>query len=274
MSEKVAHLIFDAESIADGELIAKVRYPGEHLAPDEAVTRYQDELMEQKGTTFIPHTFQVPISVVIAKVSESFELLDIVSLDEPEFRSHVITANFWKGWEVYRRPQWVTFNGRSFDMPLMELAAYRYGIPIGSWFTGDGYKAPRNRFNGDAHLDLQELLTNFGAARFNGGLNLAAQLLGKPGKMDLRGDQVQQQFDDGELQAISDYCRCDVLDTYFVFLRSMVVVGRLTLEREIEIVADAKAWIEHRADESQAYTTYLEHWNDWRDPWEAEELVS
>ena len=92
--------------------------------------------------------------------------------------------------------------------------------------------------------------------------------------MDLRGDQVQQQFDDGELQAISDYCRCDVLDTYFVFLRSMVVVGRLTLEREIEIVADAKAWIEHRADESQAYTTYLEHWNDWRDPWEAEELVS
>ncbi len=274
MPEKVAHLIFDAESIADGDLIAKVRYPGTKLTTAEAVTKYQDELMEQRGSTFIPHTFQIPISVVIAKVSVAFELIDIVSLDEPDFRSHVITANFWKGWEVYRRPQWVTFNGRSFDMPLMELAAYRYGIPLGSWFTGDGYKAPRNRFNASSHLDLQELLTNFGAARLNGGLNLTAQLLGKPGKMDLRGDQVQQQYNDGDLQSISDYCRCDVLDTYFVFLRSMVLTGRLPLEREIQLVADAKAWIEERADDCKAYRDYLSHWGEWHDPWESEELVT
>ncbi|NND99677.1 MAG: 3'-5' exonuclease [Pirellulaceae bacterium] len=274
MADKVTHLIFDAESIADGELIAKVRYSGEGLSPEQAIAKYQAELMEQKGTTFIPHTFQVPIAVVIAKVKEDFSLLDIVSLDEPEFRSHVITAHFWKGWEVYRRPQWVTFNGRSFDIPLMELAAYRYGISLPKWFTGEGYKSPRNRFNINSHLDLQELLTNFGAARFNGGLNLATQLLGKPGKMNLCGDQVQQQYDDGDLQSISDYCRCDVLDTYFVFLRSMVLTGRLTLEREIEIVADAKSWIQERADGCAAYTSYLENWDDWHDPWEAEELVS
>lgn len=274
MPEKVSHLIFDAESIADGELVAKVRYPGEKLSPQEAVKKYQDELMEQKGSTFIPHTFQIPISVVIAKVNPDFEIIDLVSLDEPDFRSHVITAHFWKGWEIYRRPQWVTFNGRSFDLPLMEMAAYRYGISLPKWFSDDGYKSPRNRFNSNAHLDLQELLTNYGAARLNGGLNLAAQLLGKPGKMDLRGDQVQQQFDDGELQSISDYCRCDVLDTYFVFLRSMVLCGRMTLEREIEIVATTKAWIEERADECKAYSDYLSHWDDWHDPWESEELVS
>ena len=274
MSDKVAHLIFDAESIADGELIAKVRYPGQGLAPDEAIAKYQGELLEQKGSTFVPHTFQIPITVVVAKVSAGFELLDIVSLDEPDFRSHVITANFWKGWEVYRKPQWVTFNGRSFDMPLMELAAYRYGIPIGSWFMSDGFRSPRNRFNADAHLDLQELLTNFGAARFNGGLNLAAQLLGKPGKMDLNGEQVQEKYDIGDLQSISDYCRCDVLDTYFVFLRTMVLVGRLTLERELQVVADAKTWIEERVGESEAFAAYLDHWNDWNDPWESEELVS
>ncbi len=274
MPEKVSHLIFDAESIADGELIAKVRYPGEKLSAQEAVAKYQDELMEQKGSTFIPHTFQIPISVVIAKVNSDFQILDLVSLDEPDFRPHVITTHFWKGWEVYRRPQWVTFNGRSFDLPLMEMAAYRYGISLPRWFSDDGYKSPRNRFNSNSHLDLQELLTNYGAARLNGGLNLAAQMLGKPGKMDLRGDQVQKQFDDGELQSISDYCRCDVLDTYFVFLRSMVLCGRLTLEREIELVAGTKAWIEQRAPECKAYSDYLSHWDDWHDPWESEELVS
>lgn len=270
MSEEVSHLVFDCESIADGALIAKVRYPGEGLQPQEAVARYQAELLEEKGTTFIPYTFQIPISVVIAKVSKDFRLVDIVSLDEPRFRSHVITAHFWKGWEVYKRPQWVTFNGRTFDLPLMELAAYRYGISIAPWFKNDGYRSPRNRFSVDAHLDLQDLLTNFSATRFNGGLNLATKMLGKPGKMSVTGDQVQQQYDDGDLTGISDYCRCDVLDTYFVFLRSMVLTGKLSLEDEISIAADTKTWIGDRADRCEAYATYLEHWEDWADPWEGE----
>ena len=274
MSEQVSYLVFDAESVADGELIAKVRYGGEGLSADEAVARYQAELLETKGSTFIPHTFQIPISVVIAKVGKDFQLLDLVSLDEPEFRSHVMTAHFWKGWDLYRRPTWVTFNGRSFDIPLMELAAFRYGITLKKWFESDGYRSPRHRFAMDSHLDLQELLTNHGAARFNGGLNLAAQMLGKPGKMTMTGDQVQQQFDDGDLQSISDYCRCDVLDTYFVFLRCMVLIGRLTLEKEIELVATAKKWIEDRTDQCEAYAAYLDRWVDWHDPWEAEELVS
>jgi hypothetical protein len=37
-------------------------------------------------------------------------------------------THFWKGWEVYKASQWVTFNGRSFDLPLMELAT-----PIWHW---------------------------------------------------------------------------------------------------------------------------------------------
>lgn len=267
MAEEVSHLIFDVESVADGELIAAVRYPEQNLAPEQAIARYQAELMEQKGTTFIPHTFQLPIAVVIAKVARDFQLIDVVSLDEPEFRSHVITEHFWRGWDRYRCPQWVTFNGRTFDIPLMELAAFRFGISLPKWFCPAGYKTPRNRYNVDAHLDLQELLTNFGAARLNGGLNLAAQMLGKPGKMGLRGDQVQQQHDDGNLQAISDYCRCDVLDTYFVFLRAMVLMGNLGLETESELVIQAKQWISQRAGECQAYSDYLDGWGEWNNPW-------
>ena len=267
MADEVSHLVFDVESVADGDLIASVRYPGENLSADEAVSRYQDELMEQRGTTFIPLTFQIPIAVAIAKVTKEYRLVDIVSLDEPHFRSHVITDTFWRGWEAYRRPQWVTFNGRSFDIPLMELAAYRYGISLPTWFSSDGYKAPRNRYNQRSHLDLQELLTNFGASRFNGGLNLAAQLLGKPGKVCLTGDQVQKQFDEGDLTAISDYCRCDVLDTYFVFLRSMLLTGQLTLEQEMALVEDTRTWISQRCEECEAYSVYLDCLTDWKNPW-------
>lgn len=268
--DRVAHLIFDVESVADGELVAAVKYPHESLAAEEAIRRFQEELVEQSGKTFIPYTFQIPAAVIIAKVGVDLDLIDIVSLDEPQFRPHVITDHFWRGWEAYGRPQWVTFNGRGFDIPLMELAAFRYGLSLPAWFnlSGPSYKQCRNRYNVEAHLDLHEFLTNFNATWFRGGLDLAAQLVAKPGKLAVKGDQVQEMYHCGELQAIADYCRCDVLDTYFVFLRAMVLMGRISRGRERELVAATREWLEQRRETNRGYADYLSHWNDWVDPWE------
>ncbi len=270
---EVGYFIFDVESAADGELIANVKYPDEALAPEQAIRRFRDDLLnESEGKRdFIPYTFQIPVSVVIAKVGHDFSLIDLVSLDEPEFRPHVMTQQFWKGWEVYQQPTWVTFNGRSFDMPLMELAAFRYGCSLGSWFAPKtkSFDQPRNRYNTKSHLDLLDVLTNSGASRFHGGLNLAAVLIGKPGKMCVEGYMVQDMHDGGDLKGISDYCRCDVLDTYFVFLRCALMRGEITLEREQELVSLAKSWIEERQSSVPAYVQYLAAWRDWENPWTA-----
>jgi predicted PolB exonuclease-like 3'-5' exonuclease len=267
------YLVFDVESVADGDLVSRLRYPGQGLSPVAAVDRFRAELLETRGSDFVPYTYQLPVSVAVAKVAEDFALLDLVVLDPPAYRPHVITDRFWRGWEAYRRPTLVTYNGRTFDLPLLELAAFRYGVAAPAWFDdagGRGYLKPRNRFHSACHLDLMDLLTNYGASRFSGGLNLAAQLLGKPGKMEVEGQMVQDLYHAGELAAINDYCRCDVLDTYFVFLRTRVLVGQLPLGREQALVARAKQWIGERAGEQPAYRTYLEHWGDWPNPWEAE----
>ncbi len=270
----VKYLVFDCESVADAALVAKLRYAEEpDLAPTQAVRRYRDELLAKFETDFIPYTYQVPISVVVAKVDESFRLIDVVALDDPKFRPHRIVQQFWKGWEHYKRPTLVSFNGRTFDLPLLELAAFRYGIALPGWFslTARTYEQPRNRYNIEAHFDLHDLLTNFGAARFNGGLNLAANLLGKPGKMDVKGDMVQDLHDAGELAQINDYCRCDVLDTYFVFLRSCVLIGKLSLDDEQKLVGTAREWLEARAKETPIYAAYLERWGSWQNPWQGED---
>ena len=269
-STAVRYLVFDIESVADGCLVSRLHYPAERPEPAEAVRRYRDELMEKYESDFIPYTFQVPVSVAVAKVAADFRLIDLVLLDEPEFRPHVITENFWRGWEAYRRPTLVSFNGRGFDLPLLELSAFRHGVAVPTWFSaaGKSYDQPRNRFNTRAHLDLCELLTNFGSTRFTGGLNLAANLLGKPGKMDVQGNMVQDMYDAGRLDEINGYCRCDVLDTYFVFLRSRVLVGELSLDVEQRIIAETKQWLAERAEEIEAYRVYLEHWGDWPNPWE------
>ena len=272
MSTAIRYLVFDTESVADASLVAKLRYPGESLDPAEAVRRYREELMAKHDSDFIPYTFQVPVSVVVGKVRDDFRLEDVVCLDDPQFRPHVITEHFWRGWEKYHRPTLVTFNGRGFDVPLLELAAFRFGIGVPGWFqvTGKSFDQPRSRYNTTAHIDLCELLTNFGSSRFNGGLNLAANLLGKPGKMDVQGDMVQDMFVAGKLAEINDYCRCDVLDTYFVFLRTRVLMGQLTLEVEHEIIAETKQWLEAKAAEVRAYQQYLARWGDWKNPWETE----
>jgi predicted PolB exonuclease-like 3'-5' exonuclease len=181
----------------------------------------------------------------------------------------VIAEHFWRGWEKYRRPTLVSFNGRGFDLPLLELAAYRYGISVPAWFnvTAKSFEQYRNRFNLDAHIDLHELLTNFGTTRFTGGLNLAANLIGKPGKMDVTGDMVQDMYDAGKLAEINGYCRCDVLDTYFVFLRTRVLLGELSLDEEQGLVAATKTWLHKRATEVPAYQEYLSRWGDWSNPW-------
>ena len=266
----VRFLVFDIESVADGELISKIRYPGENLDPTTAIARYRDELMEEYDKDFVPYTYQIPISVAVAKVTDDLRLSELVVLDPPEYRPEVIAKKFWRGWEAYRHPTLVSFNGRTFDVPLLELAAFRYGISVPNWFAegAKAYEAPRNRYNAVAHLDLQEVLTNFGATRFNGGLNLAANILGKPGKMAVQGDMIQDMFDQGQLAEINDYCRCDVLDTYFVFLRSRVLVGKLTLEREQKIVAEVKDWLVEQSNEFPVYEKYLEDWGDWTNPWD------
>ena len=84
MSAKVKYFVFDVESVADGDLVSQVRYPGESLDSQAAVARYRKELMEERNSDFIPYTFQLPVSVVIAKVTADFEIDDIVLMASEE----------------------------------------------------------------------------------------------------------------------------------------------------------------------------------------------
>jgi hypothetical protein len=70
----------------------------------------------------------------------------------------------------------------------------------------------------------------------------------------------------GKSAEISEYCRCDVLDTYFVFLRVQVVMGRLTLEQEGHLVESTKQMLESQCEKHPAYRAYLDQWGDWIDP--------
>ncbi len=259
----VKYLIFDIETVGDGDLIRKVRFPDEDLTPREAVNRYRRQLLEETGKDVLPLTFVLPVSVAIAKVAADYRLVELIVLDSPEFRPQEIVRRFWQGWQHYQRPTLVTFNGRGYDVPVMEVSAYRFGLSIPAWFNVDSrsFEQSRNRYNHDAHLDLQDLLTNFGSFRMHGGLNLLAQLIDKPGKAGIDGSQVQDLFNEGHVDRINDYCRCDVLDTYFVFLRSRVLLGKISLQEEQTLTELTRDLLSEQADNHPAYEHYLKTWD-------------
>lgn len=263
---EVKYLVFDIESVPDAKLIKKVKYQDEDISDDDAISRFQSEILQQTNgsSDFIPVTFQYPVSVCVAKVKADFSLQDVVSLDEPEFRASEMTRLFWFGIEdIYSHTSMVTFNGRGFDIPLLELMAYRYGIQAQRHFR-DKF-AGRFRF-GTKHIDLQDWISNFGAIRVGGGLNLLAKVLGKPGKMSTKGNEVYGLYKEGRMKQINDYCIHDVLDTYFVFLRTRVLNGDITLDQEQKVVKRTKEFLALNVERIPAFKEYLENWGDW-DPW-------
>lgn len=257
-----AYLILDTESVPDGRLLAQTKYPGENFTPEQAIDRAQAEARERSrdGSDFLPVSFQYPVAVCVARVASDYHLQSITALDSPQFRPKEMVTQFWRGMTLYSRARLVTFNGRGFDLPLLELAAFRYGVSGRDYFQ----RSRRDRYN--SHIDLMDWMSNYGACRLAGGLNLLSKLLGKPGKMGVAGDQVYAMSQIGKKQEINDYCMCDVLDTYFVFLRCRVLCGELTLEQEQDLVHRAKEWITNKSEELPAFQQYVASWGDWQ-PW-------
>jgi predicted PolB exonuclease-like 3'-5' exonuclease len=254
---ETAFIVLDTESVPDGRLLARVKYPDEVLTPDEAIQRAQTEAREQSrdGSDFLPVTFQVPVAVCVLRIAADFSLQALTCLDAPEYRPEEIVRKFWLGSSRYRA-KLVTFNGRGFDLPLLELAAFRYGCPAREHFYNS-----RNRYNGN-HIDLFDWLSNYGACRLTGGLNLLAKLLGKPGKMEMAGDQVYALWREGRTREINDYCMFDTLDTYFVFLRTRVLLGEIAPEDEQRYVVRARTWLTAKAEELPALKQYLNNWTE------------
>src|SRR5207249_6071127 len=76
------------------------------------------------------------------------------------------------------RPHLVTYNGRSFDLPVIALRCLRHGVPMRFFFQDRDY---RYRFSDSGHIDLYDFLSEHGAARV-GSLDAIARVMGLPGK--------------------------------------------------------------------------------------------
>lgn len=138
-------------------------------------------------------------------------------------------------------PQLITFNGSSFDLPVLRYRAMVHSIAA----PGLASRPYFNRYTEDA-LDLCDQLSSFshqGKAK----LDELSRVMGLPGKPDgMSGEEVETYYRAGRIVDIAEYCKSDVVNAYRLWLRYELFRGRLTDAGFQASEASLSAFIHHQ----------------------------
>lgn len=222
------YAVIDIETRIDKALVKGIYEHDDSLSEEEAYKKAKERILQESGgkTDFFPVPFHIPISIVVGQVNEAVELKNLFVLGEEDgdYSPQRLVASFWERMERFRGSL-VSFNGRGFDLPVLELQALKYGISAPRYF--DTQSGCRYRFSDTGHFDLMDFITNYNAFLIKGGLNILSKMIGLPGKGQIKGEDVQNLWDKGAYNEIHSYCRKDVIQTYFLFLRIELLRGKI-----------------------------------------------
>ena len=247
-------LVFDIETIPDTDgLKSLLGLPAETSAEDVAKIAFHQR-RQHNGSEFLPlHQHRVVAISCVLRDADSFKVWSLGAPGEPEGQ---LIQRFFDGIEKYT-PNVVSWNGGGFDFPVLHYRGLIHGIQAPRyWDMGDDDKEFKwnnyiSRYH-SRHTDLMDLLAMY-QGRANAPLDDMAQLCGFPGKLGMDGSKVWDAYQNGEIEAIRNYCETDVVNTYLVYLRFQLMRGQLNqaaYEREIALVRDtliedaAPHWLE------------------------------
>jgi predicted PolB exonuclease-like 3'-5' exonuclease len=210
-------IVWDLETVPDFHGFA---------AANDLVGKSDDKISEAMGDKFPKHIYHsiVCIGALIAHRNDN-DHWEVSALGAPHVgersEKELIASFVDKISEL--TPQLVTFNGNSFDLPVLRYRAMINAIAA----PGLSARPYFNRYTEDA-IDLCDILASF-SSQAKASLHEVCRVMGLPGKPDsIDGGEVHKYFREGRIQEIADYCESDVVNTYRVWLRHELFRGRLS----------------------------------------------
>lgn len=222
----------DLETVPDEALVSAV--DGEPTRPyPEQLRRVLAERRARTGgkSDFLPLPYHRPVAACLLEAEEDGGVVRVVDLEAWTDRREPEARFLEEAWGRLEGASLVTFHGKGFDLPVLELRSLKHGVPTPGWF-GAG-----RRGGGTDHHDVKELLAGQATAA---PLDLYAKLVGLPGKEDVAGEDVLALYASGALDRIAGYCMSDVVQTYLLFLRYRLVDGSLTPDGYAESAEQAR----------------------------------
>jgi len=139
-----------------------------------------------------------------------------IELDKSRAYCHAdereLLASFWNDLGHIRPQRFVTFNGKSFDFPYINIRSAIHGVPIPRDLILD-----TRRFSTDRHFDVREVVTNYERYK-KGTLEFFCEIFGVPSpKNGINGKNVGEYFKQGKLDEIAHYCLGDCRATAELF---------------------------------------------------------
>ena len=159
-------------------------------------------------------------------------------------------------------PRLVSFNGRSFDLPVLKYRAMKYDVAA-PWFykMGDKWNNYSQRYSLDWHCDLIEAFSDYGAsARVK--MNELCAIFGFPGKTGIDGSKVTEYYDQGKVAEIRDYCETDVANTYLLYLAYQHHNGILSSAGFAQAKEDLANYLNMSADEKPHFAEFIKEWGN------------
>jgi 3'-5' exonuclease len=217
-----SYLVLDIETVPDTALWARPEVPHGQEAPFPPTYAHRTIVI---GCMWLDDAYRMRKLGVIGEGKEERGILE-------DFSKFVDR----------HRPALVTYNGRTFDLPVIALRSLHHAVAMGWYYQERGL---RYRYSEEGHIDLCDWLADHGATR-SGSLDALAKLIGLPGKVGVDGSQVEGMYKAGSLERIQNYCLADVAQTALLFLRFRLLQGVLDRDRYRDVVSELTATL--RAD--------------------------
>jgi 3'-5' exonuclease len=184
-----------------------------------------DEIRAEMGDKFPKHIYHsiICIGALIARRDNDHWIVDALGAPHVGDRSERELITSFVNRIAELSPQLVTFNGSSFDLPVLRYRAMMHKVPA----SGLSARPYFRRYTDDA-IDLCDVLSSFNS-QGKAKLHEVCRVMGLPGKPDgIRGEDVEGYYRDSRIREIADYCESDVVNTYQLWLRHELFYGKLT----------------------------------------------
>jgi 3'-5' exonuclease len=250
-------LIFDIETVTD--LKSGAHLYQLDLADDDLEQALMKLRRQEAGTDFQRLALHEIVCISGLWIDE-LGAMKLFSFSREKFTEAEILRKFLSIFDK-RNPTLVSWNGSQFDLPVILFRAMYHGLSAPSLFdqgeidTQKRYNNYQNRYH-HRHVDLMDIMAMFNGRNFQK-LDDIAQLLGFPGKRGEEGYHVPAYIKAQEWLKLTSYCEGDVLNTWLIYIRWLLLKGQLNSEDHRLWVQSTREYLTTQPQHSQ----FLEIWS-------------
>lgn len=249
-------LVFDIETIPDVETGRRLYPELKDLSDDDALTALIALRQAEAGNDFM----RLPLHKIAC--------LSFLWVENGEFSLHSLALDRLTEADILRKffrafakkPVLVSWNGSGFDVPVLLYRALHHKISAPALFNSANRPDYLYRY-GEMHVDLMDKMSLYNGYSKQK-LDTIAALCGFAGKGEIDGSQVVPMVQSGDWQKLTTYCESDVLNTWLIYLRWLILTGKadldgceMMIEQTHEFVSKIK-----NPDDTLRHERFLDAW--------------